>query len=205
MVTPGRDGLFGTGDDARVLVTSAVYDPYGSTVTLFTRARFHQNQFTLVTANGSGPNALLAATGVPIDGNNDGLPGGDYYVSVGLGRRLNYIDSTGDLVNIQLIGLGTLEMERALSGEAETLRLTSTFPSRSTLVGNVTRTGFGGDGVTYIPVVIGLETVRNRLKSPPFLLNQTASIKAVAQDPQVTVASVAPGQKMDRALVEPLI
>ncbi len=163
VITPGRDGLFGTGDDARVIVTSAAYDPYAGTVTLSTRARFRQNQFTLVTANGSGTNALLSASGVPIDGNGNGLPGGDYNAIVGLGRRLTYIDSTGDSVRLQLIGLGTMQLERALNGEAEVLRLSSTFPSRSTLTGTVHHTNLGGDGVTYIPVVIGSA---NRPKSP---------------------------------------
>jgi uncharacterized repeat protein (TIGR01451 family) len=147
------------------------YDVQTHAVTLATARQLPVNQFVFVGVHGIGPTAILAAPGTPIDGDNDGLPGGEFFVSVGRGRNLTYTDASGDLVNIRLSGLGAIELIRGPSGEARALLIYQGNPRRSILTGSVRRgRGGQGEGATRIPVALGLSTVSNRLPRNRFVI-----------------------------------
>ncbi len=147
------------------------YDVFNNAVSLFTARSLPANQFVVVGARGNGESAILAGGNQPIDGDRDGLPGGEFQVSIARGRNLNYVDASGDRVNLRLMGLGAIEVIRGLNGEARTMILYNTTPKRSTLNGSVRLGRRGqGEGVTRIPVAIGLDTVTNRLPAGRFVI-----------------------------------
>jgi hypothetical protein len=61
-----------------VAVSSAVYDPANLTVTLVPSQRLSLHVFYQLTVNGTTPNGLTSATGVPLDGQGNGTPGTNY-------------------------------------------------------------------------------------------------------------------------------
>lgn len=155
----------------RVPIRRIGYDVLTHSVSLFTQRSLPANQFVSVGAHGNGPNAILAGGALPIDGDHDGLAGGEFFVTIARGRNLNYTDSSGDRVNLQLAGLGAMEVIRGLNGEALALILYHTTPARSTLRGSVRRGPRGqGEGVTRIPIAINLNTVTNRLPAGRFVV-----------------------------------
>lgn len=163
IVAPGRDGRLGTGDDVNVPIRRVGYDVATQTLSLLVRGELPLNQFVLVAADGSGPNAILAQGNVPIDGDSDGLPGGDFIVTFARGRSLSYTDADGDRVQIRLRGpRGTMDMVRGPLGNARAIRILNANRQGTTLSGSVRR-GAASDGVATIPVIVGLESVKNRL------------------------------------------
>lgn len=80
LISAGRDQRFGTRDDRVFTFTSAVVSPDGAGVTLVPapgRLPLHRRYQIIV--NGSDQNALRSAeTGLILDGDRDGIPGGDY-------------------------------------------------------------------------------------------------------------------------------
>jgi uncharacterized repeat protein (TIGR01451 family) len=74
----GRDGRFGTKDDALLGFLPPRYDADAQTVTL-TLSRPVQSRMTLgLAVNGLPPSGVLSSNGVLLDGNYDGVPGGNY-------------------------------------------------------------------------------------------------------------------------------
>ncbi len=170
LIGPGKDGLFGTGDDVNIAVGSATYDPVNFKVVVVPRTRIRQDDFVQLIVDGTTTNAVLTTAGLPIDGDRNGLFGGNYITVVGRGRRLGYFDSTGDLVQITMSGPGNFEMTLDARGEATALVIYDGVPGRSTLRGTVKRSRNGGDNITALPLVVGLNRVTNRLATPPFLI-----------------------------------
>jgi hypothetical protein len=73
LVGAGRDGRFGTRDDRRVAIRSARYDAVSRTVALVPRcARLGTSPLQLIVSA-----SVTDARGYAVDGNGDGLPGGD--------------------------------------------------------------------------------------------------------------------------------
>jgi hypothetical protein len=84
LVAAGRDRMFGTRDDKTVILTAPLYDPTANTVTLNPKGTVPAQALQLTI-----PAALeLDSEGRPIDGNRDGLPGGDFQASI-KGSRIN--------------------------------------------------------------------------------------------------------------------
>jgi uncharacterized repeat protein (TIGR01451 family) len=166
----GRDGVLGTRDDRHVAVKSAVYDGAAHAVTVTTARKLPQNQLIGMTASGSDAVAILASSGGPIDGDGNGVPGGDYVGSAGRGRLLTYLDASGDTVTLRLSGPGSMELIRGPEGNARALIVSGTNARRSSLTGSVRRGKRAGNGVTPIRAISGLGTFRLKLKTPPFLL-----------------------------------
>lgn len=167
---PGRDGVFGTRDDVGLPIAQVLYDAANFKVVIVPRTRVRQDQFVMIAVAGTGADAVRSLGGTPIDGDKNGVAGGDYVVIVGRGRRLNYFDSTGDWVNLTMSGPGNIEMHLDPRGEATLLYIYDGVPGRSSITGSVSRSRNGGDYVTTLPVVVGLNRVTNRLRTPPFLI-----------------------------------
>lgn len=81
----GRDHKLGTGDDLRDRILSATYDAATNTVTLAPKYRLNWfDPSKLVILSGT-QHAVLGATGLALDGNNDGVPGGPYVATFARG------------------------------------------------------------------------------------------------------------------------
>jgi hypothetical protein len=183
VVSAGRDGLIGTRDDRVIPIRAVQYVPGTVTVTLILGRRVPRGQFLQVFVNGSPPSGLTDRAGNFLDGNGDGLPGGDFTQTVGQASSLRYVDADGDIVTLSLRGGGVLELVRSASGEGLTLSVIGRRPFRSVLSGSVRRAR-GGDGTTTLQSIIGLGDfgeVRSTLTSPPFFVVQqpTVSIRAL--------------------------
>jgi VCBS repeat-containing protein len=76
LVTPGRDGRFGTRDDRRMPLGSAIYNAANRTVTLQTRALLPLNGRYRLTVRDGTAGGLTTTAGVALDGNVDGIAGG---------------------------------------------------------------------------------------------------------------------------------
>ena len=176
ITTPGPNGVIGDGDDGRVPVAQAIYNPLNNTVVVIPRIRLLQNHFAQIRVSGDGPSAVLSASGAAIDGDGNGVAGGDFLTVLGRGRRLSYVDSTGDVVTLQLVGFGSMILVRAVSGDARALGIIDAIPGRTSLFGSVHRSRRGGDGVTRIPYLAGAESINNRLRTPPFLFGPAPAV-----------------------------
>jgi uncharacterized repeat protein (TIGR01451 family) len=184
VVSAGRDGRFGTRDDRVIPIRAVQYVPGTVTVTLILGRVVPRGQFLRVFVNGSPPSGLTDLAGNFLDGNGDGLPGGDFSQTVGQASSLRYIDGDGDIVTLSLRGGGVLELVRSATGEGLTLRVINPRPFRSVISGSVRRAR-GGDGTTTLQAITGLGDfgqVRSRLTSPPFFVVQQPTVTIRALD-----------------------
>jgi hypothetical protein len=84
LVLPGRDRVLGTRDDRTLRFRSAVYQSSANAVLLSPSVRLTARQTFRVVAIASGNRAMVRDIfGRPIDGDNDGQPGGDFKGSFG--------------------------------------------------------------------------------------------------------------------------
>jgi uncharacterized repeat protein (TIGR01451 family) len=79
LTTAGRDRKFNTPDDVVVALSSATYDAQKRTITLRTRKSLARTVTHELRVNG---NSLRDSLGRLIDGDGDGLPGGDWRASI---------------------------------------------------------------------------------------------------------------------------
>jgi hypothetical protein len=82
ILSPGRDGGFGTRDDRTIAIASATYDPATKTVTLTPKHRLNLHRRYMLILNGSTPTGISDVSGNLLDGNGDGKPGGDYVATL---------------------------------------------------------------------------------------------------------------------------
>jgi hypothetical protein len=78
LLAAGRDRILGTADDVRVPIARIAYDAMTQTVSLRTRQKLGLLQPYLLIASGSPLFPITAANGQSLDGNADGVAGGDY-------------------------------------------------------------------------------------------------------------------------------
>ncbi len=79
LVVPGPDGRFGTGDDRRVRVRVVSYSAASHTVKLTPRRPISVRKAALLVVSGSASaDGVRDLLGRPIDGDQDGKPGGNY-------------------------------------------------------------------------------------------------------------------------------
>lgn len=82
---PGRDRLLGTADDVIIPITRAIYNPLNQTVTLMPAVGLNVHLVYQLTVRGTGPFALTSATGKILDGDGDGVQGGDFVANIDRG------------------------------------------------------------------------------------------------------------------------
>jgi hypothetical protein len=82
VVSPGRDGRYGTRDDVTIPISSATYDPTSASVTLRMGQQLDTHKTYRLTVSGTAPGGLTGLTGVYLDGNRDNQPGGNYSAPV---------------------------------------------------------------------------------------------------------------------------
>ncbi len=86
LITPGRDGRSGTRDDVRVPI-AASYDAATRVVTLMPRRRGGSFPSAVLRIRSGGASGLTDTGGRPLDGDQDGLPGGEFQVRLGRADR----------------------------------------------------------------------------------------------------------------------
>ena len=82
LVSAGRDGVLGTADDRQIPLRAASYDFASRLVTLFPIRPYAFGLLTRLTVSGSEPFGIRDTSGTLLDGNADGLPGGDFVADV---------------------------------------------------------------------------------------------------------------------------
>ena len=125
--------------------------------------------FAHMTIHPPGSPVLINTTGVELDGDNNGQPGGTFSCTVAIGTKLTYTDAAGHRVTLQLAKGGSVEVYRASNGNAEIVRLFSVHPGKSVLSGTVK----GKNARTSIPILTGLAGAINKLTNPPFVIGAT--------------------------------
>jgi len=162
----GPAGVFGDGDDAPIAYLPLGYDPASRTAYFTPAVPLPTGRHFAIIVRGAGPAGIADLAGNPLGG------GVDYVGLFARGTSLQYTDSNGDAVSLQVQGGGFLDLVRSAAGEARLLTLQAAVPGRTALNGGVTKPRNGGDGVTVIDAIEGLGAfgeVRVGLKSPPFV------------------------------------
>jgi hypothetical protein len=161
--------------NSTVKIDSAIYDPGTRSVVLnLVRPLPALGTFVRVSAGGPGTPGLVDAVGNPVQG-NDGSPGSASSSVVALGTRLSYLDSSGNLVTLQIAFGGSLQLQLAPNGDAQAVVLQSPIRGRSVLSGSVRRFRGRGTGQTPLPVIQNLSALDSRgirLTNPPFVSSQ---------------------------------
>ncbi|MDG3006608.1 Calx-beta domain-containing protein [Paludisphaera mucosa] len=195
----GPNGVFGDGDDAPIAYLAPGYDPATQTVYLTPAAPMALGRQYAIVVRGAGPAGLVDLAGNPLGG------GVDFVGLFARGTTLNYTDSNGDAVSLQVKSGGFMDLIRGPSGDARLLTLQGAVPGKTTLSGSVSKPRGRGDGVTPIDAIEGLGSfgdVRVSLKSPPFISSSLPATPArggrppvAAQGRAVALARRIPGVK----------
>jgi hypothetical protein len=82
LIGPGPDGRFGTRDDVRAPIRSARYDPTTNTVTLVPASPLPARGVFALFVNGQPPAGVAGANGALLDGDGDGVAGGNYLMLI---------------------------------------------------------------------------------------------------------------------------
>ncbi|GEM_PF-3709559 len=170
---PGRRGNFVTRRNGTARLRGASYDSDAHTVRLDLRRPLPPNRRFRLTVH----DAVLDRQGVALDGDADGLPGGNHIADGGVWHdRVRYTDRDGDIVIVSLTPNGALaDLDRFADlvdaslmefvwdadGEARSLRLVGPKLASHVLRGRVIPTG--DDGRTTIGQFADLDGVANRL------------------------------------------
>lgn len=156
-----------------VRLRAANYDAGTHAVTLLPQRALSEN--TTYQLNVRSDGGLVDRAGHVLDGNGDGVDGGDFRASFAVGSRLSYTDRDGDLVRLVLARGGRMELIRGADGEAQTLRLMDTRAGRSVLSGIVqTPVRSSGGGVTNVDELLGTHGVQVLLGTPSFITGRMA-------------------------------
>ncbi len=86
LIAPGRDGRLGTRDDIRVPIAVS-YDAATRAVTLVPRSRRNSFPSAYLRIRSGGESGLTDTEGRPLDGDRDGLPGGEFRLRLGRADR----------------------------------------------------------------------------------------------------------------------
>jgi uncharacterized repeat protein (TIGR01451 family) len=154
---------------AQLVALSAVqYDPATHSVTLTPNGPLAASAgfYTLVVVGSSSPSGVRDQYGNLLEG--------DFASTFMRAAAINYVDSDGDGVSLRLSGPGMMDVVRAPSGEARSLRITGASPARSVVTGSVRRAR-GGNGGAFLGNISGLGALNlgatSRLTSPTFTAN----------------------------------
>jgi hypothetical protein len=168
IITAGAGGAFGLAASGSTPIAAANYDPSNLTVTLIPRAALslnHLYRIVIAQPNGLLNNGLTDTNGVHLAGSN-GVVGAPFVATIGVGTRLSYSDSSGNVVSLRLSRGGLMELTQTPDGNVQQLQLVGTVPNKSTLTGSVHRGRRAGR--TTLPPITGAAGVRIRLNPRAF-------------------------------------
>lgn len=99
LVGPGRNGQIGPNNFTIIPIRSATYDPATNTVTLVPARNLnvHQQFYLIVRGTNGG---ITAFCGTLLDGNNDGIPGGNYTHVIDRSILAGFNDKRGNPVTV---------------------------------------------------------------------------------------------------------
>ncbi|MEO6808560.1 MAG: Calx-beta domain-containing protein, partial [Isosphaeraceae bacterium] len=186
--------------DVSVPIASVLYDPISNRVLLTPVRPLQANQLYRVVAN-AGPGGLTDLAGNPLDGDANGVNGTNLVRTFARGTNLVYGDSNGDAVNLRLSGGGFLSLVRAANGDAQVVSILGNARRHSTISGSVRPSRTGGDGVTTIGRIDGLEPfgrIRSTLRTPPFIVGNQPLFAPSLIRPAAVDALLASGDLVNR-------
>ena len=175
----GNYTLFASGRDAGtantfISVAAALYNAGNNSVTLIPPTSLSANKFYGLMINGSNSAGVTDLSGNVLDGAGTGVAGSSYAALIGIGSNLNYVDSGGNLVNLNTSG-ATMLVSRSFSGDPYDVELLGVGAGGATLNGSVHRVG-ASSGATAISEIDGLGafgSVRSNLTTPPFFVTRS--------------------------------
>jgi hypothetical protein len=151
-----------------VALQGVAYDPATRAVAVRPVRALKSGTFYQLVVSADG---IRNAAGRPLDGG--GAEGTPLVITFAQGRKLKYVDSDGDAVQLRLKGPGMLQLARRPDGEALGLAVLGSTPL-TTLSGVVARGRTGGDGRTSIEAIVGLGAGVNLLSRAPFDVGSVA-------------------------------
>src|SRR5262249_44826984 len=114
------EGMAG-GTFRRIPFANPVYNPANRTVTLHCLRPYKLASFRRyrIAVNGDGPSGVTDHEGRLLDGNNDGVPGGDFVelLRVRQGKTVRYTDHDGDRVTLRCAGDVSLDLIQQSDGD----------------------------------------------------------------------------------------
>jgi hypothetical protein len=150
------------------------YSSATDSVTIIPTAPLGMNQYFQIVVLGTGPTAIRDIAGNILDGAGNGVPGSNYVAWFAQGNKLQYTDSGGNQVKINLNGPGYLEQIRDSSGDGELLEIVGAVSHKTALSGSVRRVK-RSSGQTQLGAITGLGSFGNikvLMTSPPFMVKQ---------------------------------
>jgi hypothetical protein len=171
---PANYHLVGLLGGAAIPIAAVRYNPTTDSVTVVPSWPLPARQYVQIQVVGAGPSGVRDLAGNRLDGAGTGTPGTDYVASFAQGTRLQYVDSAGNRVTLQVKGPGYLQQVRNSSGGGILLDLVGMVPHRTTLTGSV-KAPKGRGGQTDLGSIEGLGQfgdVRVLLRTPPFRVRQ---------------------------------
>lgn len=148
--------------NGHVKIASAIYDDAAHTVTLNTLFPFKaMTFFKFLRVSGQGTDGLKDAGGNYLDGDYDGVAGGDFRVrwKPRHAKQIRYADADGDIVTLTVHGPGQLfGFLRKDLDPAPILYADGTKPGRSSLTATIKK-GPNGDGIAHINQFVGASSV----------------------------------------------
>ncbi len=187
------NGVFGA-TSRRVGVSQAKLDTTGTVVTVTLGSIQPLNRFYQVRLVGS-TGGLEGANGNLLDGDANGMAGGDYQMSIGRGTSLAYFDASGNLVTLGLTNVsrgGGMEVTRTPDGQGQRLSLFGVVRRRTLLTGTVRAVRFGASGTTSFQTIEGVGSfgdIRTRMTTPPI------TVGTVTPTAKVLLATVTTASK----------
>lgn len=157
-----------------VAIASARLDATGTVLTLTPRSAQTFNRFYKIAIDG-GAGGLISTAGNLIDGDGNGLAGGNFSASIGRGSSLSYVDAGGNLISLALNKAQSIQVTRDASGQGQVLTLFGLRRRRTVLAGSVRALSSDSTGRTSFAQFVGtggLGDVRYRMTTPPITVQQ---------------------------------
>jgi uncharacterized repeat protein (TIGR01451 family) len=150
-----------------VPVASATYNIATGSVTLVPAQALPANELFLVDVNGSRPGAVTDLAGNPLNSVFGVTPGSDYLLSVARGTDIVYPNENGDPVTLKLTGPGTIDIDRFLAGDLETLQVVGGVANKTVVTGTVHPT-LQRSKIGSILGIGQFGSIRLKMTTPPF-------------------------------------
>lgn len=164
----------------KIHFSSAVYDDATHSVTLTPKHTFEiRRRFRILRVAGKGDHAITDTAGMALDGNYDGLPGGNAALKYKShrGHFVNIKDVDGDHLKLQLSGPGQIlltQRRRHPDPAGALVFLLGTNANQSTLTGKVKISKKGGDGIVPLAELTGVSAAQvNILNDPSIPIGMT--------------------------------
>jgi uncharacterized repeat protein (TIGR01451 family) len=174
LVDIGRDGIFGTGDDSTVPISSATYNASNWTVTLVPGAPLSLDQFYHISVNGTPANGITNIAGAELAGAGPSLAGTDYTAMFGQGTKLEYVDTSQNKVTLTIKKGGFLDAVLVGAGQTGQLDVVGAVPHHTVVSGTVKKAKHRSQS-PLVYAIYGLGQsgkVRVKTKAPTFKITQ---------------------------------